>query len=299
MALYTTNLTTHIDASDTTRAFSTFVAGGSHTGAPPGDGVATEVLKYQADSTNTTNSYLYCYSPASTSAPLYKSTSTPMVRTCVYFDGVGNTLGLYGNSGSPTGLFSDVFSVSAKGVIIALRIVSASLNSANPWENHVVFTDTHRECGILVRKSGSQHYIYAYNYSGSAATVEFAVNANTDYVMTLTHNGTNLIARLSDGQTGSTASGATDSDSGQETIGGYFQVYYSDQCFNGYVGEVGFWNEAISGTNMTDSETYFTGRWIAASSLVKTVSGLAKASVKTVNGLAIASVKTVNGLTNV
>src|SRR5262245_3360792 len=83
MALPTTNLTLHCDASDTDKVFTTYNASGSHTGTPS-DGSTVEVWDDEGDGVS---DVAMIYTSA---RPVYRSTTPLMLNPCLDFAGAGS-----------------------------------------------------------------------------------------------------------------------------------------------------------------------------------------------------------------
>lgn len=118
-------------------------------------------------------------------------------------------------------------------------------------------------------------------------------------VVKSTDTGTNLTYYLNGTSAGTASIGSVSTPANNA----YFGAYSTNNStfvyrFDGRIDEVGFWDRALSSSEIT--QLYNSGAGLSypfsTTSSIKTINELAKASVKTVNGLAIASVKNFNGL---
>lgn len=260
MALPTTNLTLHCDASDTGQLFTTLNGGGSgiHTGTP-GDGGAVQVWDDEGDGIA---DVALVYVTTGTE-PNYRSGTPLMLLPCLDFDGSADEIEVVTQMGGAKAI-STLLAAGAKTIAIAFYVEAATLNSGNPYSNHILFGDTGQFLSLSVRTSGGVYFLQFYNWDGNVDVVELSLNLSTSYVVVATHNGTNLTLTLITDNGGSetsatpVASGNTSSLSGSAGVGrggggGYF---------NGRVGEFALYNAVLAGTDLTDLKQYFYAKWL-------------------------------------
>jgi hypothetical protein len=117
MPLPTTNLTVHLDASDTDKLFTTWVNGGPHTGTPA-DGNSVQAWMRETDGS------LDPCTAAYVTAPVWRTGgSSPMLLPCLDFD--GSTMEMRLSTDATTSSYkasSEIFGASAKTILMALYV---------------------------------------------------------------------------------------------------------------------------------------------------------------------------------
>src|SRR5262245_55838325 len=111
MALPTTNLTLHCDASDTDKLFTTYSAAGTHSGTPS-DGNAVQVWDDEGDGI----ADVALVFPSATREPLFRSGASALMKTGLTeldYDGTNDELQTYVQDGDPIRASSDFISNSA------------------------------------------------------------------------------------------------------------------------------------------------------------------------------------------
>ena len=254
MPLPSTNLTLHLDASDTDKLFTTWVNGGSHTGTPA-DGNAVQAWARETDGSVTPANAAY-YSGTGNS-PAWRTTTPLMLLPCLDFDGTDDAMVLVNNDNvtSYHGS-SNFFSTTARAILIAFRaesITTTNSTAATAEDNHGLF------CGsshwrISLRNDGGQRKLQATAYDGAWKMAEVNVSENTDHVAVIRHDGTNLYVSVDGGAESSTACGTIASDSAQVFIGRNANAV----VYNGRIGEIATYN---TGGFPTDANAYFRERW--------------------------------------
>jgi hypothetical protein len=251
MALPTTNLTLHLDASDTDKLFTTWVDGGSHTGTP-GDGDAVQAWSRETDGSVTPAHAAY-----STDWPLYRSGTPLMALPCLDFDGTDSEVRIVDNTNRSSYLNGgQLVGAQAKTILVAFWAEAVSLSSADPSENHglIAFGD----CALTLKSVGGNPKIHFNNHDGGWDTVEESITTAATVVACARHDATNIYISVDGGSEVSTASGATGTwPSSDMRIG---RAAGSGRL-NARIGEIAIYSAALTGTDLTDAIAYFRAKW--------------------------------------
>ena len=197
MALPTTNLVAHFDASDTDNLFTTWTAGGN-SGVPSDD---DEVQAWEHEGDGSVGDRMWVYESTASNSPRWRSVTPLMQLPCLEFDNEQpDVYGLYSQSGG-VGILSDLISASACTIAAAFRATGGSANSASPWLNHVLFGELLGYFSLGVRADGGGNfYLQLYNWDGNLDVVEIQINLFTNYVVIAKHAGGNLdLTLITDG----------------------------------------------------------------------------------------------------
>lgn len=147
------------------------------------------------------------------------------------------------------GVLSDLISASVGEVIISLRATSVTLDNANVFGNHKVWTDDNIVQGIAIRVGS---IAYGYSWDGAVDAASTTYTANTDAVLCWRHFGGNV------GIASGTAA-YTEVASGDATLlSGTFQIGRD------YAGRVYRMIVRGGASVMTDSERASAVAWCAA-----------------------------------
>lgn len=262
MALPLTNLTFHSDASVNTDVWENFQAGTPFHNTPATDGIRPSVWD---DVEHGAFSWIYT---SFNNRPFYRTVTPLMLLPCIEFIPAQiSQYKLWSNAGNPARPMSDIFAVGAKTVLFSIYVAAIATNAANVWDNSALLSDTGSQFGIHFRDNGSatadangvssQYKIIAYNWDGNADSVELSIALSTSYVGVIRHDGTNLYLSLNGGAEVSVASGNTSDLSAVVKLG----VSTNNSYYSGRVGEIAFYNAALTGTDLSDATTYFTSKW--------------------------------------
>lgn len=148
----------------------------------------------------------------------------------------------------------------------------------------------------LVNLSGT-HYL-GLDKNGALLSSTWTPSTATWYHLLVTYNGTNIQYFVNGVHQGSAVAGGTINTVNSDPLHigartGATPLYF----FDGIIDETALYSKALTVAEVRALYGYGTPpEYEVATTGIKTINGLAKASVKTVNGLAIASVKTKNGL---
>lgn len=254
MALPTTNLTLHLDASDTDKLFTTWVDGGSHTGTP-GDGSAVQAWSRETDGSVNPAHAAY---QTGTTAPVYRSSTPLMALPCLDFDGSDDYMVVVGNATVNDNLGANNFvGLSAKTILLAAYFETiASTQTAAQDNDGVIGGASH--FGIFVKDSGGTKKVMWTAYDGAwGDVVEQTITTGTTVVICARHDGTNLYLSVDGGSESSIANGATSAEASAITIG----RATGGTRMNGRIGEIAVYNAALTGANLTDAIAYFRQKW--------------------------------------
>jgi hypothetical protein len=253
MPLPTTNLTIHLDASDTDKLFTTWVDGGSHTGTPA-DGNAVQAWARETDgSVDPCNAAYY-----GGNAPVYRSGTPLMLLPCLDFDGTNANMVLVNNTGVTNYLgSSSFFSTTARTIVVAFyaeSITAANAGASSATANHgLICTDTHFT--ISLRNDGGQRKAQLAAHDGAWKMVEVNISEATSHVLSARHDGTNLYLSVDGGAESSAACGTVGADTAQVLIGRSPDAVR----FNGRIGELGIYSAGAS--YPTDAVAYLRSKW--------------------------------------
>jgi hypothetical protein len=254
MPLPTTNLTLHLDASDTDKLFTTWVDGGSHTGTPADNGAV------QAWSRETDGSVTPAHAAYSTAGrePLYRSGTPLMMLPCLDFDGSDDELRVVNNTNITSYINTGSFlGDQAKTILVAFWAESITATSADPLENHAVVGGS-ESFALTCKDVGGTPKLQFCNYDGGWDTAEQTIAAGTTVVACARHDTSNIYLRVDGGSDATTASGAT---------GLWPNTYLNlgrsggTSRFNGRIGELAVYNACLTGTDLTDAIAYFRAKW--------------------------------------
>lgn len=262
MALPTTNLTFHADASGGGDVWVNYQSTAPYHNTPAGDGNIVDIWD-DVEHGGYSSFGFYSFGPT------YKVTTPLMPLPCLRWDGTNHSrlMDDPGTAFQPASLFVNP---GAKTFIFAIYAESITTNGANNWENQALIAEGGGFFALAVRDAGGGAYkVIAYNYDGNQDSVELPLALNTTTVVTMRHDGTNLYISTDGGAESSVASGDTQNLTGTVTIG---SNYNRTIGFVGRIGEVAIWNAALTGTALSDANSYFTSKWLAAAGTTHNVS---------------------------
>lgn len=250
MPLPTTNLTAHFDSSDADHLYQNYQAGSPYhntavadtdpVGAWDGELVADQQWKISADK------------------PIWTQSGTPLAQPCIDFNAA--KLDLYNRAGTVVPALSTMFTNTSFSALISFVVQSASLNSGNPWENHVMLSTTFAGFGVLtfsIKAPLSVPHFTAFHFPDTLAV---PIEYDTRYFAHVRHTGGNLYVSLNGGSESSIASGNT-----WEMAVGLTMGYHPGQSavYDGFIGELAIYSAALTGSDQTDANNYFYDKWIA------------------------------------
>jgi hypothetical protein len=256
MALPTTNLTLHLDASDTDKLFTTWVNGGSHTGTP-GDGDAVQAWSRETDGSVTPCHAAYTQAGRE---PVWRTNTPLMMLPCLDFDGTDDTMVFVNNTDTTTYLGCDYFfGDQAKTIIGAIWLEAATSTQAAAQDNDAIFGGS-TSFGLFAKNDGGQRKLLWTSYDGAWGDVaEQNVSTGTTIVFCARHDTSNLYLSVDGGSDNTVASGATGLwPPGQMRIG---RAAGDVSNINGRIGELAFYNACLTGTDLTDAIAYFRLKW--------------------------------------
>ncbi len=246
MALPTSGLTFHGDASVNTDLWTTNTAGTFSGAISDGNGVI-----YWDDVEHGDVAAVRSMA----SPPVWRQSTPLMALPCLSFVG-GLNLRLENDADTAHKVLSDVTSASAFTVVASIYVAGVTNSSANAYSNDPVI-DSGSYFGLYLKNTGSDYRLQAYVWDGSAKVVEIVVSLATSYVVMFRLESGTLYASLDGGTESSVACGNISSLINQVFIG-----LSGAGSYNGRIGEVAIYNTALTGTSKTDALSYFTTKWL-------------------------------------
>lgn len=251
MPLPTTNLTAQFDSSTNSKLWQNYQAGSPYhntavadtnvVGAWDGELAADQQWKISADK------------------PIWAQAGTPLKEPSIDFNAA--KLDLYNRAGTVVPALSTMFTNTSFSALISFVVQSASLNSGNPWENHVLLSTTFAGFGVLTFSIKAPLGVPNFTAFHFPDTLTLPIEFDTRYFAHVRHTGGNLYASLNGGSESSIASGNT-----WEMAVGLTMGYHPGQSpvFDGFIGELAIYSAALTGSDQTDANDYFYEKWIAA-----------------------------------
>lgn len=223
---------------------------------------------------------------------------------------VGFTTGVQGNAANFVASSQESFNTTSDILTTNAFTISVWVNPDRTNVNETIFhkathdangDSTGAELRLLMLSSGNFQYGVGNGTAWVGAAVAHGMTAGTWYLITLQFDGDEVRLYRDTTELSATTSTFTRFQTTNSLYFGVRRRTAFDLYFDGQMDEAGFWDRAISTTEIAELVNSGNGLSYAdtaggASSSIKTFNGLAYASTKTVNGLAIASVKTKNGL---
>jgi hypothetical protein len=265
MPLPTTNLTLHLDASDTDKLFTTWADGGVHTGTP-GDGDLVQAWKVETDGSVTPCNAAY----NGGNAPAYRSGTPLMLLPCLDFDGTNDAMAVVSDTGVTSYRTPDqFFSTTARtivGAFYAESISSTNSSAAASYSNEGVIAGDDKFF-LNFRNAAGQRKLQFGGHDGAWKMVEVDISEGATVVFSARHDGTNLYLSVDGGAESSAACGTLSGDGSQIYIG----RGGDGPRFNGRLGEAGFYS--VGAAYPTAAVDFLREKWQGISSGV--VGGLA------------------------
>jgi hypothetical protein len=256
MPLPTTNLTLHLDASDTDKLFTTWVNDGPHTGTPA-DGNAVQAWMRETDGSVTPATAAY----NGGAAPAYRSGTPLMLLPCLDFDGTDDAMAICSDATVASYIGpSSFFSTTARTILVSFygeSITASNAGAAGGYSNHgIIAADDKWYLNCF--NDGGQRKVQAGAHDGSWKMVAVNISEATNHVALVRHDGTNLYLSVDGGSESSVAVGTISGDATQIYVGRSGDAVR----FNGRIGEVAFYSSNLTGTDKTNAITYFTDKWV-------------------------------------
>jgi hypothetical protein len=256
MPLPTTNLTLHLDASDTDNLFTTWVNGGPHTGTPA-DGNAVQAWKAETDGSVTPCNGAYFID--SSGSPVYRSGTPLMDLPCLDFDGSTSQMGIVSDATvSSYRDSSNFFSTTARtmlAVFYAESITATNAGAVGGYSNHGIVS-AEDKWYLNCYNSGGQRKVQFGAHDGSWNMVEVNISEATTHVVKARHDGTNLYLAVDGGAESSVACGTISGNSAQVLIGRGGDAVR----FNGRIGEIALYSSSDL-TNANSGVTFLRAKW--------------------------------------
>lgn len=248
----TANLTGHFDASVTTglwkeTAMSTHPANGE--GVRAWDDVG-DAIGYAL------------FSLSGASAPAYLSSGIGAL-SALQFDGAASAMRGYLDNFTGSLAISQLIANNAYTVFVALQIDGDGGTKTNTYENPAVIGDDGGFFGLHHKTVTGQDKLLAYNWDGSDDAVSIDVARGVPLVAEFRHDSGNLRHSVNQGGVSSAASGNTSAITGQLLVGETL-LGSGPKKFNGRIGEILFYNAALTGSDYSDTYQYLMDKWTGA-----------------------------------
>jgi len=264
-SLPTTNLTLHLDASDTDNLFKTVNGGGSgvHTGTPA-DGDAVQVWNDEGDGIADV-----AMIGVGSNAAKYRSATPLMKHPCLDFDGSVDEFTTRNQADSANHLISDLITNSAFTFAVAFYPEVIASTNANTYDNDAIFIDTSGFVGLVTKDNAGTKEIRGYNWDGNDDHIDATVATGRSWCAFYRHGSGNLKLTIIDDTLTETSpsdvpSGNTGSVGGVMHLGSGFGGHH----YNGRIGEIAFYSAELTGTDLTNLKQYFADKWLPGSSQV-------------------------------
>jgi hypothetical protein len=171
-------------------------------------------------------------------------TTLPAVR----FDGVDDFLpGNFPLSG--------VLTATQKTMFVVGLAVAVDTNSGNPYENDSFIGDANGWVGLYLKSTG---VVGAYNWPGSANTIEIPYTINSFGLFGYQQNNTVLGVNLNGNTPATTTTGGTGNMTNQVTFG---RTYNANTFLNGYIMESLVYNTSLTPFDRQKVEGYLAWKW--------------------------------------
>jgi hypothetical protein len=254
MPLPTTNLTLHLDASDTDNLFTTWADGGGHSGTPA-DGNAVQVWRRESDGSVTPANAAY----NGGNAPAYRSGTPLMLLPCLDFDGTNAAMAVVSDTTVASYIGpSSFFSTTARTILVSFygeSITASNAGAAGGYSNHGI-TAGDDKWYLNCYNSGGQRKVQFGAHDGSWKMVEVNISEATSHVVKARHDGANLYLAVDGGAESSVACGTLSGDGSQIYIGRSGDAVR----LNGRIGEVAFYSSSDL-TNADSGVTFLRSKW--------------------------------------
>jgi hypothetical protein len=248
MPLPTTNLTFHLDASDTDKLFTTFVNGGPHTGTPV-DG--NEVQAWAAETDGSV-------SPANAGrpdgqAPNYRSTTPLMLLPCLDFDGADQMTVCTDTSYDTLIGTNQFFGTQTKTILLAIYPETIS-GTASPVTDNDALIALYDDGLHVWNDGGTRKATFSIN-DGSLKSVSVTIGTGATYVLCARQDSSNIYLSVDGGSEVSAACGASAVWPQGVVLG---RSNNSGARYNGRYGEIAFYNASAY---PTDAIAFLRSKW--------------------------------------
>lgn len=198
-----------------------------------------------------------------TTRPIYELTSPGMRLPCGLFDGVNDILRNSTSTGTTLGSFLDLFTATGLTVLMSFRLVGTTINNSSYPYAAPLFCDGQLVFGIFIRLASTGPDVYhlqvvMQDTTLAIAIIETTINANTNYVVCVRHDATNLYVSLNGSAEIIAAIGATRGTASDITIGGSSNAGHYNHV---RIGEWATYNTAISGIDFAKALAHFIEKW--------------------------------------
>lgn len=200
-------LTLHVDASDTDTVFTTYDAGGAHSGVPF-DGNAVQVWDDEGDGIADV-ALIYTSFGGSTEPDFRSGGSALMADSCIDFNGSSDVLLTYDQDGGALLAASNFLAVNAKTVIIAFYAEAITTTGTAAYQNHCLVGDAGGNWGIFLKNNGGTLQLIHYNFDSGEDVVPVTVTTGASHVLQARHDGTSIYISLDGAAEQSQPSGNT------------------------------------------------------------------------------------------
>lgn len=281
MALPTTNLTVHWDASAGNGIYKTFVGGSPPGSGAPADGDNVEVIDDRADGSLT--DFCFTFSSLGAEGPTYKSGASALMKSGLaelQWNGSSEYLTAFNNAGTVQTAASAVISSTAWTIAGVCMPATISDTQTDPWQNHALLSMGGGNVGISFKDVSGTPTLRAWCFDGATKEINATVGTNRNWIYVYRYDGSNLkLTVINDAGTennpSNVASGNPTALTGLVRMGVYLTTGGA-AYFAGRDPERAFYNAELTGSNLTDLKSYFVDKWLTGAVLGGTVKLLAK-----------------------
>lgn len=256
MGLTQTGLTAHCKADDTSYLFKTYVNTGIHTGTPSANNDIIEVWDNVAGIAD----QAWMFSANVATYPRYKPAANSLMKyACLSFD--GRRIHAYNQNGTAQKFISSFFTNSDFTIMAAFYPQAIVSTAANAYQGEPLIADFGNVMGLFMRDISGVKKISGYNNDNTLDEIHLNITTGKTYIVTFQHYGGNLRMSLIDET--HTKTSATPVASGNSwNMGNQLAIGNTGGIFGNFLmGEFAVWNTGLTGSDLTDSETYFS-RWL-------------------------------------
>jgi len=168
------------------------------------------------------------------------------------------------NKNTPSRALSVLFGSQAKTLLLSVRFLAASTNNAALYDNKSPVGDDGGYFGVPLKSNAGVHTLYPYNWDGDedGNSSGQTVSLDTNYIVSVRHDATNIYLGINGGTETSEASGATSDMTANLVFGQWYGGF-----MNFEMGEIATYNAAITGSALSDTIQAMYDDWVVAPSV--------------------------------
>jgi hypothetical protein len=184
------------------------------------------------------------------------------------FDGSNDRLTAFGNDSTNNIGLTHLYTTDSSYSFFAIAIAdTVSTNSNNTYENRAMWGDAAGYTGFYFRSNNTAG---VYNYVTAYQTATVSYTAGSLALFGAEHSGGSLRVRLNAGSETSTSAGAMNILARVQNFQFGRQWNADSYCLDGKIGEIIFYNRAVSSVQRQAIEGYLAHKWGLSSSLPAT-----------------------------